>query len=74
MTSLPITRNAPRSVYSADRAGAPSAAGWLRAVMSDRTLIILTSLCLIGLLVSLNLIFRFPAFPPGIEEIAQILG
>lgn len=74
MTSFPVTRTPPRSIHTGLRAGGDSATGWLRTVMSDRNLIILAALCLIGLLVTLNLIFRFPIFQPSIEEIAQILG
>jgi hypothetical protein len=74
MTSVPITRGPLRSAYSGLRTGEPSATSWLRSVLSDRNLIILAALCLIGLLVTLNLVFRFPVFQPGIEEIAQILG
>ena len=74
MTSFPVTRTLPRSIYTGLRTGGDSATGWLRTVMSDRNLIILAALCLIGLLVTLNLIFRFPIFQPSIEEIAQILG
>jgi hypothetical protein len=43
-------------------------------VTTDRNLIIIAAFCLIGLLVTLNLIFRFPSFQPSTEEIAQFLG
>jgi hypothetical protein len=74
MTSLPVTRDPPRSVFSGFRASEHSAAGWLGAVLSDRNFVILAALCLIGLLVTLNLVFRFPVFQPSIDEIAQTLG
>jgi hypothetical protein len=74
MTSVPITRDPPRSAYSGVRPAKPSATGWLATVLSDRNLIIVAALCLIGLLLTLNLIFRFPIFQPSLEEIGQILG
>jgi hypothetical protein len=74
MTSFPITRNATRSVYSGLRTRDGLAGGWLHAFISDRNLMILAALCLIGLLVTLNLIFRFPVFQPSSDEISQILG
>jgi hypothetical protein len=74
MTSMPVTRTPSRSVYAGLRTSEPSAAGWLRTVLSDRNLIIIAALCIIGLLVTLNLVFRFPVFQPSIEEIAQTLG
>jgi hypothetical protein len=74
MTDFSVTRVPPRSAYSRLRTGKDSAAGWLGTVISDRNLIILAAFCLIGLLVTLNLIFRFPVFQPSIDEFAQILG
>jgi hypothetical protein len=74
MTSLPITRDPPRSMYPSLRTGGNSVTGWLRVLRTDRNLVIIAALCLIGLLVTLNLIFRFPSFQPSMEEIAQILG
>jgi hypothetical protein len=74
MPSLPITRDPPRSIYPVLRSRGNFATGWLHAVMTDRNLVIIAAFCLIGLLVTLNLIFRFPSFQPSMEEIAQILG
>jgi hypothetical protein len=74
MTSLPITRDPPRSIYPVLGTGGNPVTGWHHALMSDRNLVIIAALCLIGLLVTLNLIFRFPSFQPSMEEIAQILG
>ena len=74
MTSLPITRNAPHPIYPVIRTAETFSAGWLRAATADRNLIIIGAVCLIGLLVTLNLIFRFPSFAPSLEELAQILG
>ena len=74
MSSLPITRDPPRSVYSRLRNDDHVAAGWLRSVMTDRSLAIIAALCLIGLLITLNLTFGFSSFQPSVEEIAQFLG
>jgi hypothetical protein len=74
MTSLPITRDPPRSIYPVLRSRGNFATGWLHAVMTDRSLVIIAAFCLIGLLVTLNLVFRFPSFQPSMEQIAQILG
>jgi hypothetical protein len=74
MTSLPITRGTPRSTYSAVRTGDDLAAHWLHGVVTDRNLVILAAFSLIGLLVTLNLIFRFASFQPSLDQIAQILG
>ena len=71
MTSLPVIGDPARSAYSGLRTAGRPATGWIHVVMSDRNLIILTALCLIGLLVTLNLIFRFPLYRLNIEEIAQ---
>jgi hypothetical protein len=73
VTSLPITRDPPRSLYPVLRTR-NFATGWLHGVATDRNLVIIAALCLIGLLVTLNLIFRFPSFQPGWEEIGQFLG
>jgi hypothetical protein len=74
MTSLPITRDPPRLVYPVLRSRGNFATGRLHAVMTDRNLVIIASFCLIGLLVTLNLMFRFQGFQPSMEQIAQILG
>jgi hypothetical protein len=74
MTSLPISRGSARSVYPALRSSGNFATDWLHAVTTDRNLIIIAAFCLIGLLVTLNLFFRFPSFQPRMEQVAQILG
>jgi hypothetical protein len=74
MTSLPISHGSPRSVHPALRSSGNLATDWFRAVTTDRNLIIIAAFCLIGLLVTLNLILRFPSFQPSTEEIAQFLG
>ena len=73
MASLPISHGFPRSVHSALRSSGNLATDWFRAVTTDRNLIIIAAFCLIGLLVTLNLIFRFPSFQPSTEDIAQFL-
>jgi hypothetical protein len=74
MTSLPVSRNAARSVVSAIHPGGKSAGGWLPAVITDPNLFIIAAVGAIGLLVTLNLIFRFAIFGSSIEQIADILG
>jgi hypothetical protein len=74
MTSLPITRDPPRPVYPVLRTRGSFDSTWFHGVVTDRNLVIIAALCLVGLLVTLNLIFRFPSFQPSMEEIAQILG
>jgi hypothetical protein len=74
MASLPITRDPPRSIYPVLRTRGTFATGWLHGVMTDRNLVFIAAMCVIGLLVTLNLIFRFPSFQPSVEEIAQVLG
>jgi len=74
MTSLPVTRDAPRSINSTIRIGKESAGGRLHAVMTDPNLFIIVAVCTIGLLVTFNLIFRFAIFGSSLEQIGQILG
>jgi hypothetical protein len=74
MTSLPLTDHEPRSMNSAVRKGNKSAGGWPRAALADPNLFIIVAFCLIGLLVTFNLFFRFPSFGPSVDRIAQILG
>lgn len=74
MANLPVTHDVPRPINLAIRTGNKSAAGWLHAAMADPNLFIIVAFCVIGLLVTFNLIFRFPSFEPSVEQIAQILG
>lgn len=74
MTSLPITRDPPRLIYPVLRSRGNFATGWLHGVTTDRNLVVIAAFCLIGLLVTLNLMFRFPSFQPSMEQITQILG
>jgi hypothetical protein len=66
MTSLPVTRDV---IHTASKS-----TGWLRTVTADPNLFIIAAICAIGLLVTLNLIFRFAIFGSSIEQIADILG
>jgi hypothetical protein len=74
MTSLPVTRQAPQSINSAIHPGSKSAGGRLHAVITDPNLFIIAAVCMIGLLVTLNLVFRFAIFGSSIEQIADVLG
>lgn len=76
MTHLPVTHDTPRSIESAFRGSdnAKSAADRLRAAMADPNLFIILAFCAIGLLVTLNLMFRFPDFGIDVEQLAQFLG
>jgi len=74
MTSLPVTQDATRSINSAIRSGRKFGSGRLYAAMTDPNLFIIAAVGMIGLLVTLNLIFRFASFGSGIEQIGQILG
>jgi hypothetical protein len=74
MIYLPVTHDAPRSIKSALRGSdnAKSAADRLRATMADPNLFIILALCAIGLLVTLNLMFGFPEFGIGVEQLAPL--
>jgi hypothetical protein len=74
MTSLPATQNAPRSIDSVLRTDSKSVSGRLHAAMADPNLFIVAAICMIGLLVTLNLIFRFASFGSGVDQLGQILG
>jgi len=66
--------DAPRSNDSTIRNGNKSTGGWQHAAMADPNLFIIVAFCVVGLLVTFNLFFRFPSFAPSIEQIAQFLG
>jgi hypothetical protein len=72
MISLPTIHDTPQSIDSA--IGNNKSAGWLKGAMADPNLFIVVALCVIGLLVTLNLIFRFPSFQPSTDQIALLLG
>jgi hypothetical protein len=71
MISLPTIQDAPRSINSAT---GNKSVGWLSGAMADPNLFIVVAFCVIGLLVTLNLIFRFPSFQPSTDQIALLLG
>jgi hypothetical protein len=73
MISLPTIQDKTQSINSAVGTGNKSA-GWLKAAMADPNLFIVVAFCVIGLLVTLNLILRFPSFQPSTEQIALLLG
>lgn len=66
MTSLPVTRDVINTESKS--------AGWLHTAIADPNLFIIAAVGAIGLLVTLNLIFRFAIFGSSIEQIAEILG
>jgi hypothetical protein len=66
-----ITHNTLRSIKSAIRG---SGNNWLRATLADSDLFIILAFCAVGLLVSLNLMFRFPDFWNSTEQFTQFLG
>jgi hypothetical protein len=73
MTRLRTTHHASRSIKSAFRAD-KSAAGWLRAATADPNLFIIIAFCAVGLLVTLNLMLRFPDVVASFAQIGQFLG
>lgn len=75
MSDLPATRDALRSIKSFRGSdNAKPAADRLRAAMADPNLFIILAFCAIGLLVTLNLMFRFPDFGITVEQLAQFPG
>jgi hypothetical protein len=74
MNNLPMADDAPRSNDSTNGNDNKSAGGWRHAAMADPDLIIIVAFCVIGLLMTFNLVFRFPSFAPSVEQIAQFLG
>jgi|HubBroStandDraft_6_1064221.scaffolds.fasta_scaffold2130809_1 hypothetical protein len=80
MTHLPMTqdvsRNTPHSVKSSVRGyeNPKSARDRLRAAIADPSLFIVFAFCVIGLLVTLNVMFRFPDFGMSVEQLNQFLG
>ena len=76
MTHLPATQDARRSIESAFRGfdNVKSAADRRRVEASAPNPFIILAFCAIGLLVALNLAFRFPDFGIEVERLAQFLG
>jgi hypothetical protein len=71
-----MTYDTPRSTKPSVRGydNAKPAGGWLRSAMADPNLFIIIAFCAIGLLVTLNLMFRFPDFGMAVEQFSQLLG
>jgi hypothetical protein len=67
MTHLPINHyvstNTSRSIKPAR--------AWLRAAIADPNLFMIIAFCAIGLLVTLNVMFRFPDFGISVEQLQQ---
>ena len=72
MPRLPMAGSPPsiNSVVYGDR----FAGGWLDGAIGDPNLLVIVAFCAVGLLVTLGVIFRFPAFVTSLEQIAPILG
>jgi hypothetical protein len=51
-----------------------SAGRWLRTAMTGSNLFIVLALCAVGLLVILNLMFRFPNLGLEMEQFSQFMG
>jgi hypothetical protein len=81
MNSLPTIQDTPQSINSAIGTGNKSA-GWIKGAMANPDVFTAVALCcVIGLFVTLNLIFvtlslifRFPSFQPSTDQIALLLG
>ena len=73
MPHQPITHDSPRSIKSAFRGSdeTQSATNGLRAFIAGPNLFIILAFCAIGLLVTLNLLFRFPDFGIDVEQLSQ---
>jgi hypothetical protein len=75
MAHLPMTQSSPRLTKAAARAGQTGTTGSrLLAAMTDRDLIALVIFCGIGILLTINVILRFPDFGVRLEELTQYLG
>jgi hypothetical protein len=76
MTHLPMTHDAPHAIKSSIRGhdNVKSAGDWLRVATADPNLFIILAFCAIGLLVTLNLMFRLPDFGVSVEQLTQFLG
>jgi hypothetical protein len=69
MTQRNFTRSAARSIKSARGYDYVASAGrWLRTAMAGSNLFIVLALCAVGLLVILNVMFRFPNFGMEMEQ------
>ena len=73
MPHQPLTHDSPRLIKSAyrDSDNAKSAANRLHAAIAGPNLFIILAFCAVGLLVTLNLLFRFPDFGVDVEQLSQ---
>ncbi len=75
MAHLPAMQSAPRATKSAPRPAQTVTTGSrLLAAMTDRDLITVVIFCGIGILVTVNVILRFPDFGARLQELSQLLG
>jgi len=72
MTQPPVARNIPRSMKSPTRQSGGAEAAWSRfvAMITNPDLIMIVAFCMIGLLVTVNVILRFPDFGLTAEQLA----
>ena len=73
MTLLPEAHDVPPPVASRRRAAKATETRWnqLIAAMTDPELTVIVMLCAIALLITINLILRFPNFGAVIEQYNQ---
>jgi hypothetical protein len=76
MTNMPVTHDASGLIESAFRGSdkAKSGRAWLRAAVADPDLLVVLAFCAIGLLVTLDLMFRFQDLVPNFADIARFLS
>jgi hypothetical protein len=67
LTTQHITRSSARSIKTAAHDNVASAGQWLRAAMADPNLFVVLAFSAIGLLVTLNVVSRFPNFSMTIQ-------
>jgi hypothetical protein len=73
MTHLPQLRHSPQPTKSTDRSANVAKATWPQAVVAIMTpdLCAVVAFCLIGFLLALNVILRFPDLGAVIEQFNQ---
>jgi hypothetical protein len=75
MAHLPVIQSSARSTESAARVEqTATTSSRLLAAMSDRDLLALVIFCGIGILVTVNVILRFPDFGAQLQQLALFLG
>jgi hypothetical protein len=72
MISLPTIQDKPQSINSA--IGTNSPAGFKQRSRIIPIFFIISVFCVIGLLVTFDLIFQFPSLQPSIEQATLLLG